>query len=344
MQTNVWVFIILILVAIACKKGTDATNSSGTPVTTSFTPVLSTALMDTAYIDYVIPLGNLNPLGGHITPSDHIYFAIKRFGNVVPQVSVYAAGAGTIIRISSYTDGAVYIGFNNNQVYYYDHINLNNSLKEGSVVNAGDKIGVTSGQAAALDLGGYNLGLPILSGLLNGDRYPASTKYCIDPLTYYNSGWQALFYAKSLTKKNQKGGKIDFDVPGTLKGNWFDESLSIQQTLSGQPSWPFQLAFVPDNTDTSKQRISVGGTQGGSGNNLSLPGLFSVKTDAAVFETVKQSTGLTKYTLYDPNDINFVTPLGLLLVQFTDVQKIKVETTTNLNATAFTAAAKNYIR
>ncbi len=54
--------------------------------------LLTANLTDLNNIDYIIPLGNISP-GGHTTPSDHIYFSMKRdAGNNPLQTNIYSPG------------------------------------------------------------------------------------------------------------------------------------------------------------------------------------------------------------------------------------------------------------
>lgn len=351
-QTNFFI-IFFLLFFFSCNKPNDSPNNNGNnggnntpPVNITFTPEFSVPIIDTSKFDYILPLGNLNPISGHVYPSDHIYFYIKNSSNqgAMPQVPIYAAGNGTIISIKGYLDGGVFIAFNPNIVYYYYHINLNDTFKVGQVVKAGEIMGTTSGKASAVDLGIYNTANQ-LTRLLNPIRYTESTKYCEDPLKYYTANWQTVLYNKTWLVKNQKGGKIDYDIAGTIKGTWFDETqTNATQSGGGQDAWKYQLAFVPDNIDTSKQMISIGGIPGGNTNNLSLPGLWTIKFDALLFEKVTPASGIVKYNLFDAYDFSFSNIKGVLLVQMLDAGKIKVETLSDANASTFSTAAKIYVR
>ncbi|MGC8817438.1 MAG: hypothetical protein ACP5PX_06530 [Candidatus Hadarchaeum sp.] len=48
-------------------------------------------------------------------------------------------------------------------------------------------------------------------------------------------------------------GKIDFDQPGKVRGNWLHES-----TTGPTVEWEKHLAFVYDPYDPSQIRVSVG--------------------------------------------------------------------------------------
>jgi hypothetical protein len=55
-------------------------------------------------------------------------------------------------------------------------------------------------------------------------------------------------------------GKIDFDQPGMLVGNWFREGTDgyASQQRGSLPYWDGHLAIVPDHYDPSVYRISFG--------------------------------------------------------------------------------------
>jgi hypothetical protein len=93
-------------------------------------------------------------------------------------------------------------------------------------------------------------------------------------------------------KGPDKDGKIDYDVPGRLAGNWFLEGLP-ERDSAGPGAWARQLAFVRDVHDPGAVRIAVGGT-------LPLTGVFAVPKGAADPARVSRETGAVVYVLLDP--------------------------------------------
>lgn len=79
------------------QKGAALPPCSGTPFTVS--PV---RLED---IYSILPLGNVNPTGGHVFPTQHIYFHVDAGGtSTSKKTSVYSPGDVSITRISSSED------------------------------------------------------------------------------------------------------------------------------------------------------------------------------------------------------------------------------------------------
>jgi hypothetical protein len=136
-----------------------------------------------------------------------------------------------------------------------------------------------------------------------------------------------------------RDGKIDFDVAGTLAGNWFHESLPVGE--STQPSgWTRHLAFVYDNVQPSLPCISIGGT-------LSLAGVFAVNPSDLPFDRVRPESGLVMFALRSGGVLG--TPVGevvgTLLVQMLDASRIRVETFAGpVPPAGFTSAAQIYLR
>jgi hypothetical protein len=110
-----------------------------------------------------------------------------------------------------------------------------------------------------------------------------------------------------------KDGKIDYDIRGTLIGNWFHDSVPIAESM--MPSaWPKHLAFCPDSNEPNETRISIGGT-------VSSPGKFKPSPNDPPFEQVTPATGLVVYHL-NYTEFGY---FGLMLVQLTDDTHLKVE-------------------
>ena len=111
-----------------------------------------------------------------------------------------------------------------------------------------------------------------------------------------------------------KDGRIDFDQPGRLIGNWF---LDVSPALvDGSPGgWDGELAFAYDCQHPSKIVIAIGGS-------LALMGKWSIPSDAPDPASIGVAQGLVTYPLWSPFD---PIQVGTMLVQLTDESHLKVE-------------------
>jgi hypothetical protein len=290
----------------------------------------------------VTALGNLNP-PGHVLPTDHIYFydgdlsGNQPFGTDVRDVLMPATGAVTFIIRPSGTDYKIMFRATENFYFYLDHILLSQSLTVGQVLQAGTKIGITA-QGSAIDLGAFDFTVKH-TGFIDTLRYGAPTLHYVAPRSYFAATLMAQIDAHlyRAASASDKGGQIDFGIPGKLVGDWF--LLGMPKDSSGGPyGWTRSIAFVYDYYDPTKVRISIGGTVAG-------PGVWGIDATAPLPETVTVASGIVSYKLYSPFDPSFP-PTGLLLVQMTDASTIKVEyfPGSSASATQFDANAVTFVR
>src|SRR5439155_274601 len=122
-------------------------------------------------------------------------------------------------------------------------------------IHAGDLVGTNSGLAAAVDFGVWNFN-KTLSGLL--DTCVAEYDQHADaPLQYYGNPLGTTLYGLVNRTGIDKDGKIDYDVSGTLSGDWVLSSSSNAFSDTSQ-----QLAFVYEPISPAELRIVIGGTIG----------------------------------------------------------------------------------
>lgn len=345
-------FFTLVFGIAGCGGG-----SNGTPSTTPVSVSDSTSTVSTGTlvfksspvaennIAFVEALGNLNP-PGHTFPTDHIYFYYAdpdKGGTPSTDYSVYAPASGTVQYVLQ-PEGDYKLGISviSTMSYYMDHVMLNPGIAAGNVVTAGQVIGTTSKNSYAVDLGVVNTNVTL--SFINPARYPDQTLRADAPLKYFEEPLKTTLYAKVRRTGNDKDGKIDFDGAGKLSGNWFLQGLAATPDGSnGADAWTKQIAFVYDPRYPDKIRISIGGT-------LSMAGVYGVQDTATDPKNVSVSSGKVSYQLYgfDPlnNGQNNANQSGLLVIQMTDDNTIKVETlkdSTEITA-EFTSAAQTYVR
>jgi hypothetical protein len=214
------------------------------------------------------------------------------------------------------------------------------------IVKAGDTLGFV-GPHAAMDFSVTDFSLDL--HFLNPSRYPGDHIYAADIFEYYQQPVLGQMLAITLRQEMPRGGKIDYDMPGRIVGNWFLEgTTSFTQ-------WSRQLAIVYHHIYGSRITIADGSPM------LDVPGIegpgrpdvYWVKGNAPLPETIGVDDGIVKYTLIfgkDPNSpfeyIEEDQPVqGELLVEMVDDGRIRVEFFKGTTApAAFTSAAKIYVR
>jgi hypothetical protein len=170
---------------------------------------------------------------------------------------------------------------------------------------------------------------------VNPKRYPEPTLRCVSPLAYYDEPLRSELLAKVWRVGPDKHGRIDYDQPGRLIGNWFLDGVPEENGDGPEP-----IAFVPDVYDPSIARISIGGPR-------SMTGAFA--TTGPPFETVTPASGKVAYRLYNRGGLGEVpswdAPRGLLIVRMLDAETIRVETFAGaLDDADFTPQSRVYRR
>jgi hypothetical protein len=296
-------------------------------------PRLRFSPLDLAAIRSITPLGNLNPRGGHVFPTDHIYLDYGRKAGL----PVYAPAAGSVLAIREQrgSDSKVEIRINERLSYYVAHLLLEDGVKTGSRVKDGQVLGYTS-SSGALDLGCVDEDVT-LAGFANPERYPGSTIHAVAPLKYYEEPLHTQLSAK-VNAGADKDGKIDFDVSGRLVGNWFLEGLAIRDSARGEPAvWAKQLAFVSDIRQPGSVRISIGGT-------LAPAGIYQPAAEAPDPALVSPASGKTLYR-FRRNE-NSASKAPLLLVEMVADDRVRVEffPDPREGPVEFTSMALEYVR
>ncbi len=314
LTVNRWL-VVFGLAFCPALRAADQTTFSPAPVFT-VSPLASDKILA------VIPLGNLNPHGGHVFPTDHIYLD---YGGE-PGLPVAAPAAGTVFAIRGQlrNDAKIEIRVDEHLGYYLGHLFLGPGIEVGSPLKAGQIVGRVSARSL-MDVGAYD-DRASLPGFINRGRYPSSTLHTVSPLRLFMEPARSQLYAKVAREGPDKNGRIDFDQPGRLVGNWFHSSLSVDDSMCGQPEiWAKHLAFVYDVRQPGAVRISVGGT-------VMAPGIYAIQSGAPDPATVNMNSGLVKYQLRladhgagGPATLRSQSAIGWLHVQLIGEAKMKVE-------------------
>lgn len=319
---------------LACSGDSSFTSPSAAPgpVTFAFSP------MDPAAIQYIVPLGNMGPYA-HTLPTDHIYFYHHLNTGPFAPIPVTAPASGTVTNlINRGGDAKVWVRVDSVHSYYFDHVTLAPGITNGSRVEAGSRIGDSAD--IAFDFSVMNTG--VRQEFINPARYGQDTVQTDAPLKYFQEPVRSALYAKVRRVGSEQDGRINYDVAGTLAGNWFADDLAVADSTRGDnPSFGMrQLAFARDAWFPDRLRISIGG--------FNMTGLYGVPADTPDFSTITPSSGVVTYRLLyrgEPGGPPSTDQAGILVVQMIDASRIRVDALPDGGGTGgFSTAARTYVR
>jgi hypothetical protein len=307
---------LFVFLVSACSR------TEGTAPSAKIQPRLEICPLNLAEIRSIIPLGNLNPRGGHVFPTDHIYLDYGHRGGL----PVRATASGRVFAIRGQTRGDLKIEVQVNErfSYYIGHVLPVKGLGVGSSVKSGEVIGYTSSRSL-LDLGCVDSEVTV-KGFVNPDRYPESTLHCVSPLKLYDDPLRSQLYRKVLRDSADKDGRIDYDIAGHLVGNWLLEGLSVAESPRGSPTiWAKQLAFAYDVHKPNARCVSVGGT-------IAPAGLYRLSAGSPDPAEISVESGLVRLvlTISEPREADSgprkpTAAVGILLAQMLTPTRVKVE-------------------
>ncbi|MEK7152873.1 MAG: hypothetical protein AAB834_02925, partial [Patescibacteria group bacterium] len=229
-------------------------------------------------------------------------------------------------------------------------------------IKAGQVIGWIGAQS--LDTSIYNMDLT-LPGFIHPEMYETSEFWKVhtdDFFSYFDEPLKGQMLAKNKRTAEPRSGKIDYDQPGKLIGNWFKVGTNgyagpegTEIGKNGKGYWSGHLAIFYDALDPSKVVVSIGEFKKG------LASAYNVQGNQPDPAKVSAGTGLVKYELVE-QDISAANGVqqtnssniaqapqtaGTILVQVLNGEKLKVETFVGKPAsqvTGFTAKAMEYER
>ena len=306
-------YCVIFITALSCSKNKTEYNNvyTGPNNPSSFT----VSPIDIAKINFTLSLGWIQP-SGHTIPTDHVYFWYSNPNNNI-QLPLYALASGKVehilnVPIAGVKECKVWFRINEKFSYYFDHIVLDPSITENTMVEAGQKIG-TTGYGTSIDLGAIDETIT-LSGYANPKRYAGEGLHCGKPFTYFIEPIRSQIYALVDREGADKDGRIDIDIPGRLTGNWFLDGTTLY--TDGPDGWDKELSFAFDIQHPSIVLVSIGGTIG-------LTGKWTIPVDAPLPSQVSVASGKIAYRLYG-SQADF-TQRGLMIVQMIDETHIKVQ-------------------
>ncbi len=333
--------------------------------------------MNIGDVDTISPLGLI--AGAHVTPIDHLYMYPK--AKERDKAPVYAMADGYIVEIGSRgvmvdtgqerpPEYRIIMQHSCQTVSYFDLVTkLDDSIiKEiGTLkpndtkselripIKAGQEIGRIGGQS--LDTAVYNFDMK-LKGFISPELYEAEfwKIHTDDFFSYFSEAHQTQMQALNRRKVKPYSGKIDYDQPGKLIGNWFKEGTNgyagpketqNQPGSNGSGYWSGHMAIFYDAITPTTIILSFGNYEG-------QPKSFAVKGNAPDPASVSTSSGVVKYELVvAPNPFNpdsqdsSSSVTGTVLYQVLDGEKLKMELfpgKTASQVSGFTSAALTYER
>jgi hypothetical protein len=307
-------------------------------------PRLQICPLDLAEIRSITPLGNLNPRGGHVFPTDHICLDYGHRAGL--PVRAPASGRVFAIRGQIRDDFKIEVQVDKRFSYYVGHVLPVKGLNVGSTVESGEIIAHASGRSM-LDLGCVDSEVT-LKGFVNPGRYPGLTLHCVSPLKLYDDPLRSQLYSKVVRDSTDKDGRIDYDIAGRLVGNWFLEGLSVADSSRGSPqTWAKQLAFAYDVHQPNARCVSIGGT-------VAPAGLYRWSAASPDPADISVKSGLVRLvlTISEPREADSrprkpTSAVGILLVQMLTPIRVKVEFFPSRNEEekiGFTVSASVYER
>lgn len=330
-------------------------------------------------LGFMLPVGVMT--GHHVTPTDHGYLTAntwtnpgaKREENIAKFADVLSPAPGIVSEVSSMpsvfatsTLGDYHIIIRHSCTFYTVFIHVNQiSDKLKSVLETRVPVNVEAGEvigrSPAFDFAVYNENVTL--GFINPETYQGEPwKIHTDNLfANFIEPIRTQLIEKNLRKSEPRSGKLDYDIDGTIAGNWFVENSNGYQ---GKPEyqrligyWTTHLSFAYDHIDSGIMVISMG-DYGGETRQ------FAVKGNVPGFAEVTRQAGIVKYELvnYDYFDGGkvwdqghyaelIVKPRdaveGTVLVEMLENRKIKFESFPGKTASqvnGFTSGAKIYVR
>ncbi|MBH51932.1 MAG: hypothetical protein CL785_02105 [Chloroflexi bacterium] len=157
--------------------------------------------------------------------------------------------------------------------------------------------------------------------------------HTVDPFQFFEEPLKSDLLSKVVREIEPRAGKIDYDIEGTIAGNWFQDGTVGYRVLEGGGGkyWEKHLTIAYDWIDPTKVRISIGldtGINDEQDCNVCF-GNYAVRGNGPDPATIGTESGLIKYELMSRTGLNNVeignTSLGTFLVQHLGNRTIRIE-------------------
>lgn len=179
----------------------------------------------------------------------------------------------------------------------------------------------------------------ILSGFQVPEHYASEPWkiHTVDPFDYMTPEIAEALIAKSPRTVEPYGGQIDYDVPGTLAGNWFQDGADGYAGISqDQDYWDSHMAIAYDHVDPDQVRIAIGRDIGITFDDCrACGGVYAVAGNGPDPASVTAADGAIKYELtgrqgvfddpFGERTVSDGNVFGTLLLQVIDDTSIRMQ-------------------
>ncbi len=127
----------------------------------------------------------------------------------------------------------------------------------GAYVKAGELIGYVGNQS--LDFGVYNYDEPLY--FINPEAYESVEPWKIythDPFPYFPENIRNQLLNKMVRKSEPRAGRIDYDVDGTLSGNWFEVGTNFYEGVNKNKYFEGHFSLSLNDIDPNYWQIGIG--------------------------------------------------------------------------------------
>jgi hypothetical protein len=265
-------------------------------------------------IGAIVPMGLM--VDSHVTPVDHIYFEPLVFRSTPYQYGVFAPADGWVVSVGvrnnhvSEAGGVLEVPQYRMVIEYSCHlytiydlitrlapeIEAQMGTNPGYTVmrvpvRAGQEVGRIGGQT--LDMNVVDLDVQV-GGFAAPEHYVREPWkiHSVDPFDYFVEPLRSQLLALNPRQASPRGGRIGYDVPGRLVGNWFAEGTNGYAGADPTRYWAGHLSIVYDLYDPSQVRVSIGTFEGRSRQ-------FGVRGNGPDPALVDASSGLVVYELVE---------------------------------------------
>ena len=128
----------------APAPATPGSPTVPSPAAPAGPPSFRFAPVDPAVLQYIVPLGSMNPWG-HTLPTDHLYFAHHFNTGPFAPVTIVAPASGTVESvIERGGDAKITVRVTSQFIYAIDHVNLKAGFGSGVTVQGGTELGTST--------------------------------------------------------------------------------------------------------------------------------------------------------------------------------------------------------
>ena len=312
-------------------------------------------------------LTDIEPMGkmasSHVTPTDHLYVHWSQPAAGVTEY-VVAPADGQIVEISRFPSNAsprfdssitipdyrmvlmhscsfftifIHLGeLAPDIIKQTGPISLGSqwfSTRTGPIdVKAGDPLSKING-SDGLDWSVHDADV-MLSGFVVPKHYIGVPwkVHTVDPFQFYKEPLKSQLLSKVVRKVEPRAGKIDYDVEGTITGNWFLEGTDDYNGNTNEAAyWKGHIAIAYGYIDPTQIRISLGFNTGIDDDQLCNVcfSAYGVRGNRPDPKLIGVADGLVKYELMSRQGPNHEqvgdTSLGTFLVQHLGDRAIRIE-------------------